>query len=321
MQSRLTHNDVSNAVDVESPAEVGRTVRALFESTYPGVSFEVLDQLFLDLGRLFGGRMWGYQQCDTPYHDLRHTLDVTLAMARLVEGHERVHAGEARLGPERALVGVVTAALHDAGYLRANEDRRVHHGAEYTRIHVSRGAEMIARYLQGIGLGHRSAVARRLVHYTGIEIPIERLGIESEADRRIGQMLGSADLIAQMSDRLYLEKCRDFLYPELVLAGIASEPLDGDPGRPRYRGPEDLLAQTPEFHEKVAKRKLAEAFGGVTDYARIHFGGRNLYLEEVEAHMRYLRRLVERGDFGDLRRQSRTLSAWTPAALAEREAA
>ena len=40
--------------------------------------------------------------------------------------------------------------------------------------------------------------------------------------RLLGNMLGSADIIAQMSDRCYLEKCRDRLFPEFVWGGLAS---------------------------------------------------------------------------------------------------
>jgi hypothetical protein len=40
--------------------------------------------------------------------------------------------------------------------------------------------------------------------------------------RRLGNMLGTADIIAQMADRCYLEKCRDRLFPEFVAGGLAS---------------------------------------------------------------------------------------------------
>jgi len=39
-------------------------------------------------------------------------------MARLLVGYERSHAGEQRLGAERALLGLVVALFHDAGYIR-----------------------------------------------------------------------------------------------------------------------------------------------------------------------------------------------------------
>ena len=56
------------------------------------------------------------------------------------------------------------------------------------------------------------------MHYTGYERPAETIRIDDTLLRRVGQMLGTADILAQMSDRCYLEKCRDRLYPEFVLA-------------------------------------------------------------------------------------------------------
>ncbi len=46
--------------------------------------------VFDDVVSLFQGRFPGYKACDTPYHNLRHTTDVFLGMARLVHGVRRV---------------------------------------------------------------------------------------------------------------------------------------------------------------------------------------------------------------------------------------
>ena len=57
-------------------------------SRRPSGSFE-FDKLWLafyDFERLFTGRYPGYLGCDTTYHDMQHTLDMTLALARLVAG-------------------------------------------------------------------------------------------------------------------------------------------------------------------------------------------------------------------------------------------
>src|ERR1700674_5721125 len=115
MQDRLTHNDVTNTVNVEEPDAVRNAVRVLFKQRYPGYSFALLDPVFDDFARLFTGRMPGYLSCETLYHDMRHTLDVTLAMARLMAGHDRVRSGKDQLGPARAQLGVITALPHDSG--------------------------------------------------------------------------------------------------------------------------------------------------------------------------------------------------------------
>ena len=45
----------------------------------------------------------------------------------------------------------------------------------------------------------------------------------SEQERCLGSLLGTADLMAQLADVDYLRKCRDHLYEEFELGGIARE--------------------------------------------------------------------------------------------------
>ncbi|HTP95291.1 MAG TPA: hypothetical protein VMK05_05540 [Burkholderiales bacterium] len=308
MLGRLTQNDVTNQVNVEEPAAVLAAIRTVFEQRYPGESFEVLDRVFNDVLRLFSGRMPGYLPCDTLYHDMRHTLDVTLAIARLIDGHDRVHSGADRLGGARARLGVITALLHDSGYIRRRGDTRHRHGAEYTRVHVSRSAEFLKRYLPQIGLGTGASTAARLVHFTGYEIAIDDIVLDNPLDRRLGHMLGSADLIAQMSDRLYLEKCRDYLYDEFVMAGLAQEQLPDGTVRVNFSSPEDLLLKTPAFHDTVVAERLELSFDRVHNYAAAHFDGSNPYLEQMGQHLSYLNRVIEDGELDRLRRRSISLS-------------
>ena len=65
-------------------------------------------------------------------------------------------------------------------------------------------------------------IAADLVHFTGYERPVKTIQMPSLTYRLLGNLLGSADIIAQMADRCYLEKCRDRLYPEFVTGGIAT---------------------------------------------------------------------------------------------------
>src|SRR6266540_3306144 len=117
MQHRLNENDVTNHVNVEQPQKVRDAVLALFGARYPGAPLAPLERAFDDVHALFEGRYPGYLACDTLYHDIRHTLDMTLAMARLVDGHDRSCAETDRIGARRAMLGVIIALLHDSGYL------------------------------------------------------------------------------------------------------------------------------------------------------------------------------------------------------------
>ncbi len=305
--SPLPH-DVMDTVNLEDVAAVRSAVREILDRRYPGYDFSILDQVFEDVGRLFRGEMPGFQACDTKYHDLRHTLDIALAMARLLDGHDRASSAADAMGAERALIGVVSALFHDSGYILEGGDTGCVSGAEYTLIHVSRSARFLARYLPEVGLGRHVARATRLVHFTGYEIPIDRLELPDPLDRRLGCMLGSADLIGQMADRIYLEKCRDFLYEEFVLAGIARhENADGSIDV-NYSSAADLLAKTPGFYEKVAKKRLDGVFGGLHELVATHFDGANPYRVRIERNIAFLKEVLAQGELDRLRRKSVTLS-------------
>src|SRR3954465_7963977 len=170
MQDRLNQNDVTNRVNVEKPKEVRDAILRIFNTRYPGANFAPLERAFDDIHALFEGRYPGFVACDTLYHDMRHTLDMTLAMARLVDGHDRSCAPTERLGARRAVMGVLIALLHDAGYLKRSSETSVGNGAVFTKVHVSRSADFIASYLPQIGFGAEAALAARLVHFTGYEM-------------------------------------------------------------------------------------------------------------------------------------------------------
>src|SRR4051812_17225915 len=109
MRNRLNQNDVTNRVNVEDPARVRDSVLDLFAARYPGADFTPLAYAFDDFKALFEGHYPGYLACDTLYHDMRHTLDMSLAMARLLDGHDRSCAPDERLGARRAMLGVLIA--------------------------------------------------------------------------------------------------------------------------------------------------------------------------------------------------------------------
>jgi hypothetical protein len=308
MQDRLNQNDVSNRVDVEDPSRVRDAVLALFAARYPGTDLAPLARAFDDVGALFEGSFPGYLACDTLYHDVRHTLDMSLAMARLIDGHERSCAADDRLGPRRAMLGVLVALLHDSGYLKRASESHVENGAVFTKVHVSRSADFISSYLPQLGFGAEAPLAARLVHFTGYEMDIDDIRVDEPKDRMLGCLVGTADLIGQMSDRMYLEKCRAFLYREFVWANIARETLSDGREVVRYSSPEDLIIKTPGFYEYVARTRMERKLGGVDRFAAAHFDGPNLYQSEIDRNMSFLRQVIETAKFDRLRRYCYSLS-------------
>ena len=308
MQHRLNQNDVTNRVNVEDAAQVRDAVLAIFGVRYPGADLQPMARAFDDVHAMFVGRYPGYLPCDTLYHDLRHTLDMTLAMARLVDGHDRVHAAESRLGARRAMLGVMIALMHDSGYLKRASEANVENGAAFTKVHVSRSADFLLKYLPTIGFGSEAPLAAQLVHFTGYELDVDDIAVAHPADRILGCMVGTADLIGQMSDRMYLEKCRDFLYSEFVVGGVARERMPDGREVVRYSSPEDLIYKTPGFCEYVAKDRIHRKLGGVDRFSAAHFGDTDPYAAEIEHNLAYLRDAIESGDLARLRRACYSLS-------------
>jgi hypothetical protein len=228
-------------------------------------------------------------------------LDVTLTTARLLDGYERGRDGAAQLPPEHFSVGVVTALFHDFGYLRRRNDYMHRYGAEYTLTHVARGSNFLLGYFPQIGLGRYAMEAAQLVHFTGYERTVDTILLDDPVLRRVGEILGTADIIARMSDRCYLEKCRDRLYPEFVLGGVARRRMPDGQVVTVFESGDDLVRKTPGFYLNAMKR-LDQQLNRAYAYAEKHFGGANLYLEEMDKNMRYAKVTTADSEHDFLRR-------------------
>jgi hypothetical protein len=301
MQRRGNEYDVSCKVNTTEPSVVNHEVDRIFRELYPEDSARQIDQAFQDITELYRGAYPGFHACDTPYHDIQHVMDVTLAMARLIDGYERGRIGAEPLDAQMFRLGVIVALFHDCGYVRTLDDTVHKHGGELTLTHVSRGAQFLRQYLPRIGMGEVAEVAASLIHFTGYEVPISRIKVPSLGYKLLGSLLGSADIVAQMSDRCYLEKCRDRLYPEFVDAGIARRRLADGKEEVVYASGADLVMKTPRFYQGAARR-LESDLGGCHSYAERHFGGQHLYLEAVEKNIQFAEGLADRGDTESLRR-------------------
>ena len=303
-QDRRNDYDVTNTVQVSDPVSVRNAVHELFAESFPGMSFDKLWLAFYDFERLFTGRYPGYRGCDTTYHDMQHTLDMTLALARLVSGYERSVEPPDRLGAARAQMAIITSLFHDAGYIRhETRDRDFTNGAQFTLYHVSRSADFLRRYLPELGLAKDVGVASMIVHFTGYELDLDKIELEDPRDIICGHLIGTADMIAQMADRCYLEKCRDRLYNEFVVGGVAVENARPGEYMVRYASGEDLLKKTPTFYQHVMRDRLNSKFNRVYRYIEVLYNGKNPYIDAIRTNITHLVRILETGDWSLLRRK------------------
>jgi len=303
-QDRRNDYDVTNTVQVSHPASVRNAVHELFAETFPGMSFDKLWLAFYDFDRLFTGRFPGYKGCDTTYHDMQHSLDMTLAVARLVAGYERSVEPKDRLGSRRAQMAIVTSLFHDSGYIRHEErDKDFSNGAEFTLYHVSRSADFLRRYLPELGMANDVGVSSMIVHFTGYELDLDKIELDDPRDIICGHLIGTADLIAQMADRCYLEKCRDRLYSEFVVGGVAVENANPGEYMVRYKSGKDLLAKTPGFYQQVTRDRLNSKFNRAYRYAEVLYGGKNPYIDAIKNNITHLVKILSTNDWSLLRRE------------------
>lgn len=286
------HHDVTQGINLTDPSEVCAEVCTLLSSADADVNLPLIKRAFDIFSRLYAGTLPGFHGCETLYHDMQHALDVTLACARLLAGHDRTHRNGARLGAERLTLGIIVALFHDAGYIRRRHDRLHWHGAQYTLHHVARGGRLLSQLLREQGHGGWSRRAVKLIHFTGYEIPLDKIRLADPLDRRLGSLIGTADLIAQMADRTYLEKCRDYLYQEFELGGLTHTQNPDGSLNVLYDSGADLLSKTPTFYASMVRKRLDENFEGAYRYVEILFDGSNPYLEAIERNMTYLQRAL-----------------------------
>ena len=284
---RRNDHDVTDQIRTTDADAVESEILRLYRERYPAASSRAIETAFGDAVRMYNGVHPDFHACDTEYHDLQHVLDVSLAMARLMDGYARSRGNGSPPLPAKLFTdGIIAALFHDVGYLRHKRDDLRRYGAEYTLTHVSRSADFLRGYLDACGLGEYADETAELLHYTGYERPIAAIQVSHPLMQRLGRMLGSADIIAQMSDRCYLEKCRDRLYPEFVLGGLARKTLPDGGIEVVFSSGDDLVRKTPGFFAN-AMRRLDQVLGRAYDYAESHFGGQNYYIDEMQKNVRY----------------------------------
>lgn len=300
-KAKLATLDVTGTIDVSDPQAVCDAVVIILEQRYPGHDFSIIRRVYIDFASLYRGELEGFLACDTHYHDLQHVLDVSLAMARLLDGYDTNHQGVDQLGADLAIVGIIVALFHDSGYIRRVDEKDIKHGAEHTQTHVSRSARFMAEYLPSVGCGDIVELTGKLVHFTGYEFAPDQIVLDDPRLRVLGGLVGTADVIAQMADPDYLAKCRDRLFFEFEVGGVARQTLADGTEQVLYESADDLLKKTPRFIKGTITNRLDGHFVGLYREIEVHFGGRNLYMEALEQNCSHLEALIAKDDVSLLR--------------------
>ncbi len=270
-------------VKMDDPQSVLDEVRTIVLMVFPDFNFKPAEDVFKDMVDLFQGKYPGYQECNTVYHDLKHTTDSLLAVTRLIHG--AILQGEP-LSQKSVAIGLIATMLHDSGYIQEREDVSGS-GAKYTQTHIERSIEFLDTYCMQHGYTREDVKdCNDMLRCTGLNVAIDKIQFRSKEIELIGKMLGTADLIGQMADRTYLEKLL-FLYYEFK---------EGNVGE--YENELDLLEKTLGFHN-FTKTRLTNELGNIKNYMIYHFKERwdlevDMYTVTIDRNMTYLKSILEK---------------------------
>lgn len=303
MISNINQSDVTGAVNMVDPGAVADAVCGILAKRYIKFDDAPVRKAFVDIEDAFWGRFPGLLECDTPYHDLRHSLGTALLMVRMVDGYEIARGSDMpTLGPEEASLAVLLALFHDIGFLRRDDEAHMN-GACLVRDHEQRSVDFVRAYLVS-GPFARFAGQAELIHSTNFARSIaDTLNGLSPELFLIGQMLGTADLMSQIAGRYYIERCHRFLFKEFVVAGMDRTVSSSGETVVLYATPEDLLRKTPVFYEHLAKRRLEVDFDKAYRFIAPHFGGDDPYARAIQHNLDFLADMIRRNDFSGLQRK------------------
>jgi hypothetical protein len=269
---------LSGLVDSSNPEVTLNEVVHLAVTMKPGFKKDLFVKSFRDIQKLFAGAYPGYQACNTYYHDFRHTMMVLLAMARLMHG---ATLQGVRFSEKEINLGLISALMHDTGYIQSIDDLRGT-GAKYTLIHTQRSVQFIENYFAGNPYFTGDVKNfRDIVGCTEFNTMIDDREFTSENIALLGKMMGTADLLGQMADRLYLEKLL-LLYDEFTEGGV-----------PGFDSEIDLFRKTVSFYKKT-KSRFENEYGNVSRFMIDHFRERwnideNVYEDYIEKNINYLK--------------------------------
>lgn len=264
--------DVTRTIETKDPYKTNLEVKRIFNQHFNSASFDKVEQTLNDVIKLFEGKYPGYLKCDMRYHDLEHTLQVYLAVARIFDG--LIQSNHSEISEEYVLLGLIAALGHDTGFIKELWDTEGS-GAKYTLIHEIKSEEFMGKYLPKLRFNSSQIKAvQNMISCTGMPPKdLSKIHFTSKREEEAGYILGTADYLAQMSDPDYVKKL-PLLYDEFRESDITL-----------YKSPQDLIEKTPQFFKEYVMKLFIEDFHSIFQYVSNHFGGQNLYMEGIERNI------------------------------------
>ena len=265
--------------NIRDTGEVQAQVAEIVKRFAPGHDLTRVHGAFDLLDRAFDGKLRGYQNLKTLYHNRSHTNEVVLCTARMLHG---LHLAGQGMDTEHLDAALIGALMHDVGYLMSDEEASGT-GAQFTASHVMRGVEFARRHLADLPPSLLDSTTKVIMLTDHRKHP-DWVTFDNLQQQRAAFATATADLIGQMANREYLERVL-FLYYEFEEAQMGG-----------FADIHDLLEKTAAFYKMTKGRLDGDLNGMSTNLAR-HFSvqtgsERNFYQESIDRNLDYLARIV-----------------------------
>jgi len=221
---------------------------------------------------------------DAPYHDLNHTIMVTLVGQEILRGR---HISVGGVTPREWLHFIVSLLCHDIGYVRgicqgdgdgqyvinlAGDRVSVPEGstdAAMTPYHVARSKLFVRERFGKVALTHLNTIEIEAnIEHTRFPVPKDE---EHAPTDDLPGLLRAADLIGQLADINYLRKTAA-LFSEFRETGM-NDVL-------KYSSPSDLRAKYPDFFWQMVRPYI----GNALRYLRVTQEGQ-MWIATLYAHV------------------------------------
>jgi hypothetical protein len=279
---------MQDPINTRESAAVEAEVQKAYAEMFPRGNNNYVPQILGWAVSWFTGNYRDYSSIDTHYHDLEHTFQGIVCMARLLRSRSS-HGRQPVLSQRTVELGLLAILMHDSGYLKKLSDA-AGTGAKYTLVHVERSIEFAGEFMRTEDFpAAEITTVQNMIRCTGVNVKLESIQCESQEDRITGYILGTADLLGQMAAPDYVDKL-PILYQEFAEAARFT-------GNPRIRAggffnsAEELMQKTPIFWENYVKTKINDEFGALYRELNDPYpDGPNPYIEGIEANMARLRK-------------------------------
>ena len=202
---------------------------------------------------------------DAPYHDLGHTICVTLVGQEVLKGK---HLREGGVSPRDWLHFIISLLCHDIGYVRGicRDDKQGRYvtGKDFKTVELPEGATDASLTPYHIDRGmlfvrERFAKNRHIdvevicanIEYTRFPVPAEN---EAKSKTDYPELLRASDLMGQLADPNYMRKI-SALFAEFAETGITS--------KLGYNSSASLRAAYPKFFWSVVTPYIGDALSNL----------------------------------------------------------